>query len=503
MAQLFSRWTKLPRWFLPVLIGVNFLLHISFFQLPPVSTHVWRQCDTMAVARNFYEEGMNILEPRVDSRYATTGITGMQFPSYEWLVAGSYHVFGFHEVLPRLANWLIYMAGVVAFYHLVRLISGKAWLGGVGAWCLAWSPDFYYHGANALPDILALTASIAGLLWFAQWRVNRNGLLLVLSLVAVTLGGLTKLQYQIVGFPIAFLVMRDLVQRRFSGWELLQLAAYAVVSVGVSLSWYAYALHLMDTSGLGNFGLELRPALDLATGVHIINRNLLSDWPEILLGYGALTLFVVGLWRLLRHAPTQHLWFWPGLTWALALIAYYLIELSQMQGHTYYMFPLLPVLLLVAVWGFAWLARCPKAKYLLLVLLLIQPVWAYIRINYTRLQRQELGVATELLDPVTRATLEHATPPGALCVVGPDPSSCIDFYFLHKKGFPFTWSGQLLESTATGRSRLADYVAGGARYLYTDDTLFVKDPHVQPYLEQHVKQVGAFGVWKLSLPATH
>jgi len=45
-------------------------------------------------------------------------------------------------------------------------------------------------------------------------------------------------------------------------------------------------------------------------------------------------------------------------------------------------------------------------------------------------------------------------------------------------------------------------VAGGARYLYTNDTLFVKDPHVQPYLEQHVKQVGAFGVWKLFPPAT-
>jgi 4-amino-4-deoxy-L-arabinose transferase-like glycosyltransferase len=497
MIQLLSSWTKLPHWFWPVLIGVNFLLHIPFFQLPPVSAHVWRQSDTMAVARNFYEEGMNILEPRVDSRYATTGITGMQFPSYEWLVASSYHVFGFHEVLPRLINWLIYMAGIVVFYHLVRLISGRSWLGGVGAWCMAWSPDFYYHGANALPDVLALTASMAGLLWFVQWRAKRKGLLLFLSLLAVTLGGLTKLQYQIVGFPIAFFVVRDLLQRRYSWRELLQLVTYAIVSVGVSLSWYAYALHLMDTSGLSNFGLEMRPALDVATGLRIVKRNLLSDWPEVFLGYGAVILLVVGLWRFLRRSPTQHAWFGPGLTWGLALIAYYIIELSQMRGHTYYMFPLLPVLLLVAVWGVAWLARFPKAKPLVLILLIIQPVWAYTRVNYTRLQRQDLDVAAELLNPATRATLEQATPPGALCVVGPDPSSCIDFYFLHKKGFPFAGSSQLLDTTATGRLRLADFVARGARYLYTNDSLIVKDPQIQLYLEKHVKQVGDFGVWKL------
>ena len=45
--------------------------------------HVWRQCNTMAVARNFYEEGMDILRPRVDRRGSTDGVTGMQFPSYE------------------------------------------------------------------------------------------------------------------------------------------------------------------------------------------------------------------------------------------------------------------------------------------------------------------------------------------------------------------------------------------------------------------------------------
>ncbi|MBD2770075.1 glycosyltransferase family 39 protein [Hymenobacter sp. BT664] len=487
----------LPRWFWPLLLGLNFLLHAPFFRLPPAGIHVWRQCNTMAVARNFYDEGMNILEPRVDRRNTTNGITGMQFPSYEWLVAGSYHLLGFHESLPRLINWLIYMAGVLAFYQLVRRVSGADWLGAVGAWCLAWSPEMYYHGINALPDVLALTASVAGLLWFVRWRESRHSGLLLLSLLAVTLGGLTKLQFLVVGVPIAVFVVRDLLQGRLSWPALAGLAAYALVAVGVPLAWYAYAINLIKASGLADFGLEIRSATDVATALAIIKRNLVSDWPELLLGYGGLGLLLVGLWRLLRHAPTHHAWFLPGVAWAGALLAYYLIELHQMQAHTYYMLPLLPVLLLLGVWGAAWLRRFPRAHGLFLALLLVQPGWAFIRIGWNRWLKGGPAIAPELFNPATRAALEAVTPPAALCLVGPDDSGCEYFYFLHKKGFGFDRPEQLLEKRSAGQPYVAECVTRGARYLYSDDSTTLRDPRLQPYLAREVTRVGDFQVWEL------
>jgi len=488
---------KVPRWFWPLLLGLNFLLSAPFFRLPPASVHVWRQCNTMAVARNFYEESMNILRPRIDRRQATDGVTGMQFPSYEWLVAGSYQLFGFHEFLPRVVNWLISLAGIVAFYYLVRQVSGAAWLGAVGAWCLAWSPEVYYHGLNALPDILALTSYTAGLLWFARWRAAPRPGLLAASLGAITLAGLTKLQFLVAGFPIAVFVVRDVLQRRYTGVQLTQLLGYAVVAVGVPLAWYAYAIALIKTSGLADFGLEIRSAPDLAAGLAIIKRNLLSDWPELLLGYGALGLLLLALWRL-RRPPVRHPWFGPGLAWALGLGAYYLLELRQMEGHTYYMLPFLPLLLLLAAWGAAWLR--PRAAPVLLVLLLVQPVWAFARVGWGRWLHGSPDVAPELFDPVSRAALEVATPAGALCVVGPDESGCKAFYFLHKKGFGFERPGQLAEPAAAGRPYLAACIAQGARYLYTNDAAALRAPGVQPYLGRQLAQVGAFGVWELRVP---
>ena len=495
MAEVLSApevlYSRFRIWFWAMLVGLNFLLHAPYFSLPPASVHVWRQSDTMAVARNFYEEDMNILRPRVNRRGATDGVTGMQFPAYEWLVAGAYSIFGFHEALPRLLNWLIYMAGVVAFYHLARQVSGAKHLGFVGAWCLAWSPEMYYHGINALPDILALTCSVAGLLWFVRWRETPRPSLLLLSLLAVTLGGLTKLQYLAVGFPITVFVGRDALTRRYSAGQLGQLAAYAGLAVGLPLAWYTYALRLIETSGLTSFGLELRPAADLATGLKIIKRNLLSDWPELLLGYGSLGLLLLGLGRLVRRPPVAHPWFVPGLVWAAGLAAYYLIELHQMRGHTYYMLPLLPLLLLLAAWGAAWLQTSARISvYLLISLLAIQPLWALARVNWGRWM-QPPDVPTELFASASRIALSAAIPDSALCVVGPDYTGCVYLYFLHKKGFVFE------DPALLTAPQLAAFQRQGARYLYTSDSTLIQQPTLLPYLGQEVRRVGSFRVLEL------
>lgn len=330
-----------------------------------------------------------------------------------------------------------------------------------------------------------------------QWRQQQQLRYLGLSFIAVTLGGLTKLQYLVVGFPIAVWVVRDVLQHRYHWRQLSLLAVYAILSVGLSLGWYAYALHLIRTSGLTNFGLEFRPATDAATGLVILKRNLLSDWPELLLGYGALGLLLVGCWRLVRHPPVRHPWFWPGIAWGLALAAYYLIELQQMQGHTYYMLPLLPLLLLLASWGSSWLRRFPKANVWLLILLVAQPIWAFARVGYGRWLHHNPDVPSELLTPTTRAQLEAATPPNALCLVGPDNSGCIYFYFLHKKGFGIEWPGQLTSTMPNGQLYIASCIAQGARYLYSNDSTSLQDPRLQPYIERQITQVGAFRVWKL------
>ncbi|MFD2785814.1 ArnT family glycosyltransferase [Hymenobacter rubripertinctus] len=484
-------------WFWPLLLGLNLALHLPFFQQPPNSAHVWRQSNTMAVARNFAEEDMNILRPRVDRRRDTDGVTGMQFPSYEWVVALNYRVFGVHEAIPRVVNWLIFAAGLVGFYGLVRQLSGLRWLAAVGAWGLAWSPELFYHSINALPDVLALSASLWGLWFFLRWYGARGRSTdFGISLLAVALAGATKLQYLVVGAPMAVVVVQDLVRGRLSSRRLGWLALFGLVAVGLPVTWYAYALHLIDTSGLTDFGLEVRSATSLATALAILKDNLVSDTPELLLGFATFGLLLLGLGAVVGERKWQHPWFGPLLGWALALLAYHLLELRQMDAHQYYMLPHVPVLLLVAVVGAGWLSR-QRARWaapLLVLLLVAQPVLAWVRIVPARWLHGPRELAPELYYEASRAQLRAAAPDSALCLVGPDNSGCIYFYFLHKKGFGFSGRDDLFARDSTGQTYLTTCLRGGVHYLYTDDSVLVTDPRLGAYRPQLMEQVGRFRV---------
>jgi hypothetical protein len=76
--------TFLKRYLFPGSILLTIVLHLPFLNLPPKSIHVWRQSHSLAVARNFYREEMNIFKTRVDNRMDGDGITGSHFPTFEF-----------------------------------------------------------------------------------------------------------------------------------------------------------------------------------------------------------------------------------------------------------------------------------------------------------------------------------------------------------------------------------------------------------------------------------
>jgi hypothetical protein len=107
------------------------------------------------------------------------------------------------------------------------------------------------------------------------------------------------------------------------------------------------------------------------------------------------------------------------------------------------------------------------------------------------------GVPSELYNPGTRAQLQAAIPDSARCLVGPDESGCIYFYFLHKKGYGFSASEELFAPDSTRRPYIAQTIAGGARYLYTPDSALVADSRLRPYVRRRVQKTGNFYVLEL------
>lgn len=483
-----------------VLLGLMVLTHLPFMNEPPRSIHVWRQCITLSMARNLAEEGMNILEPRVDRRMDTDGITGSQFLSYEYLLACLFNLFGTNENFSRWLSLLFYGLIAGGMFAWLRQLNMSRTIALCGAWLMSFSPELYYHGINALPDILALACSVWGLYFFFKWHQSSiHTRWLLAALVCITLGGLTKLQYLATGVPMAVVFIQGLMQRRYDRATIVMALYTGILGIAVCIAWYGYAHLLIQESGLKDIGIVFQPETDWRRGLAIITRNIISDLPELLLGYVGILGFVMGLWMVYRRKLIHHPLFYPFLIWAMVLLGYHLIELRQMGVHQYYMLPYFPLLFLIAATGMRIIDNARKV--MLFLLLPLSTLLAVNRIVPARWVDGQEGILRSYYQAETRNKLETLVADTTRIITGPDASGCINFYFLHKKGFSYEQPGQAFEPAWNGRSQIDDAIERGARVAYITSPEEFLDIRWAPYVKRELFRNDEVWVFELASPA--
>lgn len=186
---------------------LSFVAHLWAINTPPTGARAWRQCDTAAVARNFYDEGMDIFHPRIDARGAGDGIAGMEFPLLNLLIACTYHLFGFNHWSGRLAVLLFSLLGNVYFFLIARRFIGwRAACWAVLIWIFG--PTYFYYSRNVMPDVPALAMALGSFHFYLlaeEKGYGWNGLLLALHMC---LAGLIKIPYLYIVIPILAMHLR-------------------------------------------------------------------------------------------------------------------------------------------------------------------------------------------------------------------------------------------------------------------------------------------------------
>jgi len=482
-------------------ISIFVIVHLFFINLPPCSIHVWRQCNTLSVARNFQEESANIFQPRVDRRFETNGVTGMQYPLYEWLLSFLFRLFGDGYWIHRLFSLLISITGIYFSYLFISRISNDKLIGAISASCVLWSPEFFYHSVNALPDILALSLSFMSLYFFSGWMKNLNRLDFICSMFFVGLAGLVKIQYLMVGgFMLGIVIYFYQTNNKLKLKDQFSLLFIGgTLPVFVTLWWYIYAAGLIKSSGLYDFGIEFRPAESFNDALSILNRNLISDWPELVFGYANTLVVLIAIFFLITKRFKHSEYALGFILLSVLYIAYHLIELRQMQVHQYYMLPSLIILGGLIAFASKRLLNT-KFYWILLLVLFAQPVLASIRIIPARWAKTDLGIPGEFSNSDSRIKLSNAIPDTVSVIAGPDVSGCIYLYFLHKKGFGYEYEGQLSTKISDQEILLQQYIQRGARYLYTNNENTLKDILLIPFYDKEVIQEGNFHLIKLKEP---
>lgn len=465
-----------------LILSIQLLSHLPFLNHPPCGSHLWRQCNTLALSRNFYMENMNILEPRIDRRNETNGITGSHFPLYEWGLASIYKITGEHYWVQRLYALLIFSVGIYAFYLLLMGFKFECMQSLFGALLLGGLPQLYYDGLNALPDIAALSLSILSVLFYHRYIQSGLTNNLILGAIFTALAGLTKIQFMMA--PMAFSLFCGINTAKFR----LYLFSLVLAIIPVA-AWYYYAGILTEMNNLREYGLWIKP-IGVERTMETIFKNLLSDVPELLLGWPLLLFFIILIfksgWRKVKYN------YLPYLAWFLGFVVFYLVMRERFYDHSYYFISLLPLCILIFMQVF----KTSGMKTRILALLMVSNLsWSMVRIIPSQWTESGKRLSSYFSDKHRLEKIKAQMPRDKTCIVGPDLSGCIYFYFLEVKGFSFAEPDEILEINS-GINKLEEYHQKGAEYLIVSDKKAMENRIRQAGKWVLYSEVDEFAIWR-------
>lgn len=471
------------------IVLISLLMHFEHLPKELMSIHVWRQTQTQSTINNFYEEDMNILNPRRNDRGNGDGIFRMEFPLMQWLVAATYHLFGKHLIITRIIMFIIGLFSVFGMYKFLLYIFKIEALAVIGAWAFNFSPAFYYYTINPLPDNLALCCSIWGIAFFFKYLSNQRMSSIILSGIFLSLGALCKLPFIIYyNAPILYFT-HYIFKSGFEKKSLLHAAAFFLWSIA-PVAWYVTVIPQWQGNIIVKGMLENEDSF-----AHIINSlwfNFSSTLPELLLNYGSVLFFIAGFYFLFKRKAYNNVNFIMLISLSVMVLVYFFFEINAIaKVHDYYLFPFYPLLFSLVAYGAYNLLQIKKPffRYLTLVLLLLLPVTCYLRME-VRWTPESPGFNKDLL--VYKNDLRDAVPDNALVVAGNDDSHFIFFYYIDKKGWAFN------NDNLTAND-LKEDISKGAKYLYTDSRKIDSDISIQPFLEKLILEKGSIRIYKLKM----
>lgn len=235
-----------------LILLLGLALRLIEVQAPLIDGQAWRQADSGAIARNFYQEGYNLFYPRVDWRGTTPGYVEMNFPLYSFLVACLYGLLGgVHEWAGRLLSALFSTAGAGLLHLLVRRLGGGLWSGRLSALFFLLFPLNIFYGRAFMPEALMLLLSIGALLAFERWSRTEGRGDFALAALAAALCFMVKIPTLYLGLPLVALAWARW------GWAFPRrpvLWAYLALALAPAAAWYWHAHQLFLQTGL-TFGI--------------------------------------------------------------------------------------------------------------------------------------------------------------------------------------------------------------------------------------------------------
>lgn len=318
--QPLKRWHRYG--FIFLMLVATFVRSIDVWRPVDGSMHdPVRETDVAGIARNYYEEGMNLFLPRIDWRGDGPGYTESEFPLFPWIGACLYHVFGYHEQLLRVEALVLSLATCALFFKMAaeRLRPTGALAASA---VFALNPMCVRMGSSIQPEPLMFFAYFAAAYFFLAWCEHQRQRDYLLAMVMTGLAILAKLPAIHIGLLFACLCFHHF------GWQAVKrrdVWVFATLAVGIPVYWYLYARGLWVDYG-NSLGMSNEAYLRISSGSSLkalshtlpgnFNTELFWIWTA-----GGMVLGLFGLPRALRNRDQRWIVYWAG-----TLLLYYIVS---------------------------------------------------------------------------------------------------------------------------------------------------------------------------------
>jgi len=325
-----------------ILLGVIFFITLlpRLYKIDNSITdwHSFRQADTAMVARNFADEGFNILHPKTDNILAISdskkpnpqGLTFLEFPIYTLIVGLVWDIFGVNESSARLVSAIFASFSTVFLFLLVRKFSNSR-VAIIAALVFALTPYSIYYGRVIMPNSTMICLGLASLWLFSRYYFNNSKVSFFMSSV---LFALASLSYPYVVFWLIPIIYLALIKDGLFYYSLKYYGFLLIAFIPLVL-WRAWGANYPEAQIGSNWYLNYG---DIRFSGAFFRWLIFERLAKLILGTGGFVLMFFGLVAK-RENKENYFYF----VWLFSMILYFVmasctttIFLFCFQCHFYY-----------------------------------------------------------------------------------------------------------------------------------------------------------------------
>jgi len=491
--------------FVVCLFFLNFYTKTLFYR--PGSIHQWRQADCLSITKNYYEEGFHFFSPKIHYQGPVDGKAVSEFPILNYTVACLWKVFGEHEFIYRLLEYLIFLTGIFFLFNTILRFYKSPLLAFFTASVFLTSPLLAYYSLNFIADVPALSIGIISFCCFLTFYNTKRVKFFYWALFLGTLAVLVKASAVMGLSVLLFFSLADILRlNKVLGTEgLFVKKTLPLVSILVAISciiaWYRFALSYNDNNSNNIFLLTVLPVWEMDEDQLIYNLKFLfnNHFPVFLnkpmfFFFITLVIFVSAKFRELNSFLKYSFVFAT-----LFFISYLVFFFQVFSVHDYYLnnlmiFPVITFLCfahIISKTNFV-LNNIAFVRLFIICVVLFNALHAaavyrlrtveddklvywfpFISEDESKLAKYlfwDYSHSIKRIEGFTPELRKHGIKRNDLILSIPDQSFDISLYFMDQKGFPISRDHFMNDTTVAER-----FLKRKVKYLVMSDTTLKKE----------------------------